>query len=52
MDQNVYVDILENIMLPYAEEKMPLLWVPNNTTTPNIPVERLINSSWTIQLKL
>ena len=27
MDQHVYVDILENVMLPYAEEKMPLLWV-------------------------
>jgi len=27
MDQNVYVDILETVMLPYAEYKMPLLWV-------------------------
>ncbi|KNC30997.1 hypothetical protein FF38_03163 [Lucilia cuprina] len=27
MDQHVYVDILENVMLPYAEEEMPLLWV-------------------------
>ena len=27
MYQHVYVDILENVMLPYAEEEMPLLWV-------------------------
>lgn len=27
MDQHVYVNILENVMLPYADEEMPLLWV-------------------------
>ena len=27
MDQNVYVDILENVMWPYAEYEMPLKWV-------------------------
>ena len=27
MDQHVYDDILENVVLPYAEEEMPLLWV-------------------------
>ena len=27
VDQHVYVDILENVMLPYAKEEMPLLWV-------------------------
>lgn len=27
MDQHVYVEVLENVMLPYAEEELPLLWV-------------------------
>ena len=27
MDQHIYVDILENVMLPFAEEEMPLSWV-------------------------
>ena len=27
MDQHVYVDILQNIMLPYAEDEMPFIWV-------------------------
>lgn len=27
MDQHLYVQILEEIMLPYAEEEMPLIWV-------------------------
>ena len=27
MDQYVYVDILENIMMSYAEDNMPLKWV-------------------------
>lgn len=26
MDQHVYVNILRNVMLPYAEEDMPLIW--------------------------
>lgn len=26
MTQYVYVDILENVVLPYAEEEMPLMW--------------------------
>lgn len=26
MDQHVYVDILQNIMLPYVDENMPLIW--------------------------
>jgi len=25
MDQHVYTDILENVMLPYAEDEMPLV---------------------------
>ena len=27
MDQNIYLEILQNTMLPYAEEDMPLKWV-------------------------
>lgn len=27
MNQHMYVDILENVALPYAEEEMPLKWV-------------------------
>ena len=27
MDQHVYVDILQNIMLPYARDKKPFIWV-------------------------
>lgn len=27
MDQHKYVEILEEVMLPYAEEEMPLKWV-------------------------
>lgn len=26
MDQSVYVNLLTNIMVPYAEENMPLIW--------------------------
>jgi len=26
MDQHIYTDILENVMLPYAEDEMPLVW--------------------------
>ncbi|XP_055910737.1 uncharacterized protein LOC129945100 [Eupeodes corollae] len=26
MDQEKYVDILENVMLPYADDEMPLIW--------------------------
>jgi len=26
MDQKEYVHILENIMLPYAKDNMPLIW--------------------------
>ena len=27
MHQHVYVDILQNVMLPYAEDKVPFIWV-------------------------
>ena len=27
MDQNIYVDILKNLMMPYAEYNMRLKWV-------------------------
>ena len=27
MDQHVYVDILQNVMLPYAEDVKPFIWV-------------------------
>ena len=27
MDKHVYFDILQNVMLPYAEEEMPFIWV-------------------------
>ena len=27
MDEHVYVDILQNVMLPYAEHEMPFVWV-------------------------
>ena len=27
MDQHVYIDILQNVMLPYAEHEMPFIWV-------------------------
>ena len=27
MDQQVYVDILQNVMLPYAKNVMPFIWV-------------------------
>lgn len=30
MDQHVYVSILENVMLPYAEWEMPLKWQQHN----------------------
>jgi len=26
MDQHIYTDLLENVMLPYAEDDMPLAW--------------------------
>jgi len=26
MDQHIYTDILKNVMLPYAEDEMPLVW--------------------------
>ena len=26
MDQHMYKEILENVMLPYAEENLPLVW--------------------------
>ena len=27
MDQHVYVDILQNVMLPYVEDEMSFIWV-------------------------
>ncbi len=36
MDQFEYIKILKEVMLPYAEEEMPLKWVfQQKTTTPN-----------------
>jgi len=26
MDQHIYTDILENVMLPYGRDEMPLVW--------------------------
>lgn len=34
MDQHVYVSILENVMLPYAEWEMPLKWVLQQDNDP------------------
>lgn len=34
MDQYVYKDILENIMLPYAEEELPLRWTYQQDNDP------------------
>ncbi|EFN62755.1 Transposable element Tcb1 transposase, partial [Camponotus floridanus] len=34
MDQNKYVHILENIMLPFAKEDMPLIWKLKNKNDP------------------
>ena len=42
MDQHVYVDILENVMLPHAEEQMPLLSVFPEDNDPK-QAERLVN---------
>ena len=35
MDQNIYVDILDKVMLPYTEFQMPLLWVFQQDNDPN-----------------
>jgi len=34
MDSNVYVDILENTMLPYASWEMPLKWTFQHDNDP------------------
>ena len=34
MDQHVYVDILQNVMLPYAEDEMPFIWVLQQNNDP------------------
>ena len=34
MDQHVYVDILQNVMLPYAEDEMPFIWVLQQDNDP------------------
>uniref|UniRef100_A0A3Q0SSP2 Tc1-like transposase DDE domain-containing protein n=1 Tax=Amphilophus citrinellus TaxID=61819 RepID=A0A3Q0SSP2_AMPCI len=35
MDQVAYITIIEEVMLPYAEEKMPLKWVFQQDNDPN-----------------
>ena len=34
MDRFVYKNLLENVMLPYAEENMPLIWVFQHDNDP------------------
>ena len=34
MDQHVYVDILQNVMLSYAEDEMPRIWVFQQDNNP------------------
>ena len=34
MDQQVYVDIRHNVMLPYAPEEMPFIWVFQQNNDP------------------
>ena len=34
MDEHVYVDILQNVMLPYAEDEMPFIWVLQQDNDP------------------
>ena len=34
LDQHAYVDILQNVMLPYAELEMPFIWVYQQDNDP------------------
>ena len=34
MDQHFYVDILQNVMLPYAENEMPFIWAFQQNNDP------------------
>ena len=34
MDQHVYVDILQNVMLPYADNEMPFIWIFHQDSDP------------------
>ena len=40
MDQFEYIKILEQIMLPYAEEEMPLKWVFQQDNDPKTRVSK------------
>ena len=34
MDQHVYIDILRNVMLPYADNEMPFIWIFQQDNNP------------------
>lgn len=34
MDQHVYVSILQEVMLPYARDEMPLIWIMQQDNDP------------------
>ena len=50
MDQDIYLQILQNTMLPYAEEDMPLRWVYMQDNDPKHTSRRV--KSWFIENKV
>ena len=50
IDQNIYLKILQNTMLPYAEEDMPLKWVYMQDNDPKHTREnRIVVMEWAVQ---
>lgn len=45
MDQNEYVRILKNIMLPFAKENMPFIWKFHNDNDPKHTSKKAKNFS-------
>jgi len=45
MDRYVYVNILNDVMLPYASEDMPLIWTLKQDNDPKLPANMLGSGS-------